>query len=103
MKHATPMDTFPTMLVAVTAGSVDGYVSERPGAESAVATNPDLTFVAFEEGQGFEADPADTTIAVGVQKGSELLAPINEALAAISEEERVEIMGQALADQPSAQ
>lgn len=103
VKHATPMDTFPTMLVAVTAGSVDGYVSERPGAESAVATNPDLTFVAFEEGQGFEADPADTTIAVGVQKGSELLAPINEALAAISEEERVEIMGQALADQPSAQ
>lgn len=103
VKHATPMDTFPTMIVAVSAGSVDGYVSERPGAESAVATNPDLTFVAFEAGNGFAADPADTTIAIGVKKGSELLSQINEALAAISEEERVQIMSDALAAQPSAQ
>lgn len=103
VKHATPMDTFPTMIVAVSAGSVDGYVSERPGAESAVATNPDLTFVAFEAGNGFAADPADTTIAIGVKKGSELLPQINEALAAISEEERVQIMSDALAAQPSAQ
>lgn len=103
VKHATPMDTFPTMIVAVSAGSVDGYISERPGAESAVATNPDLTFVAFEAGKGFDADPADTTIAVGVKKGSELTAQINEALATISEEERVQIMADALAAQPSAQ
>lgn len=103
VNHATPMDTFPTMIVAVTSGAVDGYVSERPGAESAVATNPDLTFVAFEDGQGFEADPADTTIAVGVAKGSELLDAINEALAGISEEERVQIMGEALEAQPSAE
>ena len=103
VKHATPMDSFPTMIVAVAAGSVDGYVSERPGAESAVATNPDLTFVAFEEGMGFAADPADTTIAVGVQKGSALTAQINEALAQISDEERVQIMGEALAAQPRAQ
>ncbi len=103
VNHATPMDTFPTMIVAVTSGAVDGYISERPGAESAVATNPDLTFVAFEDGQGFEADPADTTIAVGVAKGSELLGRINEALATISEEERVQIMGEALAAQPSAE
>ena len=103
VKHATPMDTFPTMIVAVTAGSVDGYISERPGAESAVATNPDLTYVAFEDGKGFVADPSDTTIAVGVKKDSPLTAQINEALATISEEERVQIMGEALAAQPSAQ
>ena len=103
VKHATPMDTFPTMIVAVSSGSVDGYVSERPGAESAVATNPDLTYVVFEDGKGFEADPSDTTIAVGVKKDSELTAKINEALATISEEERVQIMGDALAAQPSAQ
>lgn len=103
VNHATPMDTFPTMIVAVTSGAVDGYVSERPGAESAVATNPDLTYVVFEEGQGFEADPADTTIAVGVAKGSELLESINDALATISEEERVQIMGEALEAQPSAE
>ena len=97
------MDTFPTMIVALTAGAIDGYVSERPGAESAVATNPNLTFIAFEDGMGFEADPADTTIAVGVAKGSELTAKINEALAGISEEARVQIMADALAAQPSAE
>jgi len=97
------MDTFPTMIVALNAGAIDGYVSERPGAESAVATNPNLTFVAFEDGMGFEADPADTTIAVGVAKGSDLTARINEALATISEEERVQIMADALAAQPSAE
>jgi len=99
----TAMDTFATMLVALGAGAIDGYVSERPGAESAVATNPNLTFIAFEDGMGFEADPADTTIAVGVAKGSELTAQINEALAAISEDARVQIMADALAAQPSAE
>ena len=103
VKHATPMDTFPTMIVAVKAGSVDGYISERPGAESAIATNPELTYVVFDEGKGFETDPADTSIAVGVAKGSELTAKINEALATISKEERLQIMNDALAAQPSAE
>jgi len=103
VKLQTAMDTFPTMIVALGAGAIDGYVSERPGAESAVATNPNLTFVAFEEGMGFECDPADTTIAVGLEKGSKLTAQINEALADISEEQRVQIMADALAAQPSAQ
>ena len=84
VKHATPMDTFPTMIVAVTAGSVDGYVSERPGAESAIATNPDLTYVVFDEGKGFVTDPADTSIAVGVAKGSELTAQINDLTARLN-------------------
>lgn len=99
----TAMDTFPTMIVALSAGAIDGYVSERPGAESAIATNPNLTYVSFADGSGFAADPADTTIAVGLAKGSELTAKINDALAAISEDERVEIMAAALAAQPSAE
>ncbi|MDO4371856.1 MAG: transporter substrate-binding domain-containing protein [Clostridia bacterium] len=103
VKKQTAMDTFPTMIVALNAGAIDGYVSERPGAESAVATNPDLTYVAFEAGNGFECDPADTTVAVGVAKGSELTEKINEALASISAEERVSIMEEALAAQPSQQ
>ena len=103
VNQQTAMDTFATMLVALGAGAIDGYVSERPGAESAVATNPNLTFVAFEDGMGFECDPADTTIAVGIAKGSVLTEQVNAALATISEEERVQIMADALAAQPSAQ
>ena len=103
VKQQTAMDTFATMLVALGAGAIDGYVSERPGAESAVATNPNLTYVAFAEGMGFECDPADTTIAVGIAKNSALTEQVNAALATISEEERVQIMADALAAQPSAQ
>ena len=103
VQKQTAMDTFPTMVVALTSGVIDGYISERPGAESAVATNPDLTYVEFADGQGFETDPADTSIAIGVAKGSELTAKINEALATISDEERLQIMEDVLADQPSAE
>lgn len=103
VQKQTAMDTFPTMIVALNAGAIDGYISERPGAQSAVATNPDLTYVEFAEGQGFETDPADTSIAVGVDKGSELTEQINQALAQISDEERLQIMNDVLAAQPSAE
>ncbi len=103
VQKQTAMDTFPTMIVALNAGSIDGYISERPGAESAVATNPDLTYVEFDEGEGFETAPADISIAIGVAKGSELTAQINEALAAISAEEREQIMLDVLAAPPSAE
>lgn len=96
----TAMEDFPTMVIAVTSGKIDGYVSERPGAVSAVTANPSLTFVEFEAGKGFEASPEDTAIAVGLKKGSELTAKINAILSEISREERIAIMDKAIANQP---
>lgn len=100
VKKATAMETFPAMIVALNAGAIDGYVSERPGAVSAVAANPELTFVSFPEGEGFEASPEDVAIAVGIVKGSPLKDAINAALAEISREERQQIMDDAVAAQP---
>jgi putative lysine transport system substrate-binding protein len=57
-----------------------------------VKANPDLTFIAFAEGKGFEASMEDLSIAVGLKKGSDLLEPINEILAAVSQDTRVELM-----------
>ncbi|MDD2428219.1 MAG: transporter substrate-binding domain-containing protein [Eubacteriales bacterium] len=99
----TAMETFPAMIVALDSGRIDGYVSERPGAVSAIASNPDFTFVAFEEGKGFIADPADTTIAVALQKGSPLLAKINEILKGIDKETRLALMDEAILNQPISQ
>ena len=97
----TALETFPAMIVALTSGKIDGYISERPGAVSAVAANPDLTFVEFEEGKGFETSPDDTAIAVAVKKGNtELLDSVNEILAGISQETREELMNAAVANQP---
>lgn len=101
----TAMDAFPTMITALKAGSIDGYVSERPGALAATMADADLAMVEFAEGQGFEASPEDTSIAVGVAKNSPLLAALNEALAQIPEETRQETMDNmvALQSNPDAE
>ena len=96
----TAMETFPAMIVALKAGSIDGYVSELPGAVSAVASNPELTYVQFAEGEGFETSTDDTAIAVAVAKGSPLREEINAILATISEEKREELMQWAVDNQP---
>jgi putative lysine transport system substrate-binding protein len=96
----TALQDFPTMILAVKSGKVDGYISERPGALSAVASNPDLTFVSFEPGKGFDVDETDTSIAIGLKKGSDLLDGVNKALDSIPEQKRQELMEQAVKDQP---
>ena len=101
VNKSTALETFPAMIVALRSGKIDGYVSERPGALSAVAANDDLTVVGFEEGKGFETSVDDTSISVGVKKGNtELLEKVNDALSKISEEERQSIMEEAVVNQP---
>lgn len=94
------VETFPTMIVAVSSGAIDGYVADRPGAVSATSANPDLTYVTFDAGQGFTVSPDDAQIAVGVRQGSELKEQINEILAGISAEERNNIMDAVVLAQP---
>lgn len=94
------MDNFPAMRVALEAGIIDGYVSERPEGVSAEAANPNFKMVEFQE--GFQTSDDDTAIAVGVAKGSELTEKINEILAGISEEEQKTIMDEAIKNQPAA-
>lgn len=98
----TAMESFPAMIVALSSGKIDGYISERPGAISAMESNPDLTFVSFAEGKGFEASPEDVAIAVALKKGNQDMAAINEILGTITKEERQKIMDNAIAKQPVA-
>ncbi len=94
------MTDFPAMRVAVESGIIDGYISERPEAISATSANPNFAMVELTE--TFQASEEETAIAVGLIKGSELTAPINEALSQISDEERLAIMDQAILNQPAA-
>ncbi len=98
--HDMPRETFPAMIVALKSGAIDGYIAERPGAEADVMANPELTYVKFEAGLGFEASEDDTAIAIGLVYGSPYKDQINQTLAAIGEEERVQIMLDATARQP---
>ena len=99
----TAMETFPTMIVALTSGRIDGYVSERPGAISAAASNPGLTFVEFSSGGGFTYAPEEVEIAVALVKNSKDLAKINEIIKGISQDERDTYMINALKNQPAAE
>lgn len=97
----TAMDNFPAMRVALESGIIDGYVAEKPEAISASAANPNLTYVEFEE--GFDVPIEDTSVAVGLRKNSELTEKINEILAGVSEEERQQLIEDAINNQPAAQ
>lgn len=97
------MKNFAAIRVALESGKIDGYVSEYPEGVSASAANPNFAMVQFAAGQGFTTSPDDTAIAVGLKKGSKLTETINEVLAQISEEERLELMNEAIKNQPSGQ
>ncbi len=103
VSHEPAMDDFPAMRVALESGVIDGYVSERPEGLSASAANPNFTFIDFAEGQGFEYRPDDAALAVGLKKDSELTDAINAAIAKISEEDRQQLMDEAIANQPAAE
>ncbi len=100
VNKAMAMESFPAMIVALKSGAVDGYVAEDPGALADTTANPDLTYLKFDEGKGFTASVNDRSIAVGLAKGSGLLEPINEILAGLDAEARVQIMLDATARQP---
>lgn len=100
VEKVTAMETFPAMIVALTSGKIDGYISEKPGAVSAMASNSDITYVEFEDGKGFETSKEDVAISVGLKKGSELTSQIDEILNGISVEDREQLMNDAVANQP---
>ena len=98
------MDDFSAMRVALESGIIDGYVSERPEGVSATTANSKFAMVEFADGEGFVASDDDVAIAVGIKKDSaELLAAVNAAIATISEEQRIDLMDQAILNQPMEQ
>lgn len=103
VSHEPAMDNFPAMRVALESGVIDGYVSERPEGISAAAANSKFTYVGFELENGFEYNVDDGAIAMGIKKGSDLTAQVNEILAGISQEERDQLMEDAIKNQPAAE
>lgn len=104
VEKQTAMDNFAAMRVSLESGTIDGYVSERPEAMSAAAANENFKMVEFMPEAGFVASDEDIAIAVGFKKGQdEQLKKINEAVDAITDENHVKIMDEAIKNQPVAQ
>ena len=104
--HATALSDFPTLTVSVKSTDIDAFVSERPVALAIVGNNPDLTFVSFEDGEGFKLTEEDATglfVSVGMKKNSDsLLESVNKVLNNLTDEDRDELMNKAIATQPES-
>ena len=86
---------FADLLIALKSGAIDGYIAEEPTALAICLSEESLDYLHFVNNDtGFEATDADTGIAVGLKKGSELTARINDALATVTTEQRAALMEQ---------
>jgi len=99
VNRGTALEDFGALIMALDGGSIDGYVCEKPGAESAVAANSNFTYIEFADGNGFTCDPAESSISVGVRKGSNLTEEINRILASLDSQKEA-IMNAAIERQP---
>ena len=104
MDKQPAMENVAAMIVALTSGKVNVVVTDMPTAMAAQYANSDIVILDFDEENGFQADQEDINIGIAIAKGNdELKNKINEALAEISEDEREEIMMNAIEIQPLAQ
>ncbi len=98
-RQGSNMIDFPTMLMALKSNTIDGYIAEEPGAIADCQGNSELKYISLvNNSTGFTiSDPSNVTIAIGVKKGSDLLAKVNAALANISAETRAQLLNDAIA------
>lgn len=95
------MADFSTMLIALKAGTIEGYVAEEPTA-MAVCEDEAYDYIALVNNDtGFAVEDDDVSIAVGVKKGSELAAQINTAIADLDAAAQKELMSKMVSASPA--
>ena len=99
----TALQDFAALTQSLASGAIDGYVCEKPGAVSAVASNDEFTFIEFTGSNGFTCDPAESSISVGLRQESSLTETINAVIARLSTADKEAMMDAAIARQPAAE
>ncbi len=92
---------FTTMFMALSAGTIDGYVSEEPTAMSVCADSAYSYIPLVNNETGFTVPKEDTSIAVGVKKGSELKEAINEFVSGFDTNAQKALMEEMVSIAPS--
>ncbi|MBR3001091.1 MAG: transporter substrate-binding domain-containing protein [Oscillospiraceae bacterium] len=95
-----PYENSPAKILAVQTGVLDGFIEDIDVAKAIVESNPDLTYVVFDEGKGFVVEESKITNAIGCRKGSDMVEFINGILDTVSTEEREALMEKARKSQP---
>lgn len=89
---ASEMADFSAMLIALKAGTIDGYIAEEP---TAMAVIQDFAYdyvPLVNNDTGFKVADDEVSIAVGVKKGSDLTEKINAAIASLDSAAQKELM-----------
>ena len=90
-----------TIITALKSGKIDATIMGETEAKSCMMSNPELAYVTFEEGKGFEVDLADCSAGIAVAKGNtELLDKINAVVATIDRDMQEQLMDEAFDEQP---
>lgn len=91
------VDTFATLQAQLANNVIDGYVAELPTALTYCSISDEYTYVPLVNNTtGFKATDADVAIAIGLRKGSTALAKINECLNGILQDQRDQMMSEAI-------
>lgn len=99
--HVTPKGAYPELILALQTGEAEAITAELPVAKGITEANPDLTYITFEEGKGFDVD---TTVSIGLKndtRDTQEFKDIQAALDAISQETRDEYMQNAVSNAPT--
>lgn len=96
-----PMVDLNTVIAALQAGTIDATIMGETEAKSCMISNPDLTFITFPEGEGFQVDLSECSAGIAVKKGNTvLLDKINAVVDSITRDEQEEMMQEAFDEQP---
>ena len=92
--------TVPLIIQAILNETVDATIVEEPVAMGICSQYDNLTYVKLTD--GFEVAEEDKIVSIGVRKGFELTAQINEVLEnKVTKERRATLMEQAIANAPT--
>lgn len=101
VNHVVPKSAYPELVLALQTGEAEAITAELPVAKGICEANPDLTYITFEEGKGFDID---TAVSIGLKnnsRGSEEFNAVQEALDKITQETREEYMQNAVNNAPT--
>ncbi len=96
------MESAPAMLVALSSGTCELVVTDKPTALAACIAYPDMVMLDFSgKDDNFKVSEEEINIGISVKKGNtELLDALNEALATLTKEDFTRMMDEAISVQP---
>ncbi len=100
VNHMTPVATVPLVVDAIENGTCDAITFSSMSLPNLLENYPDLMKVELEEGEGF-SDPSNPDNAAIAKGQDEMLDRLNEIIAGITEEERLEMWQDCMDRQPA--